>query len=127
MTRMEFYGRIIRQGDFGAGTLAVAFALLYHFYNADTGRCDPGRTALAKQAGVDRDQVKRAVRELKRGQWFDVRTGGGTPTRFGPTTAYIPSFEQGANSTPVQIRPSVKSEPGANSVGEGGANSTPRT
>jgi hypothetical protein len=97
--RMEFFGRIVQEGDYCAGTLAVAFVLLYRFYNGATGRCDPGQSAIAKASGITARHVKRASEDLKAGRWFDVRPGAGTPTRYGPTTAYQPLFERVTSSS----------------------------
>jgi hypothetical protein len=95
--RMEFYSSIVRHGAFGAGALAVAFALLYRFYNNNTGRCDPGRATLAREAGVSSRHVKRATDELQAGGWFDVKPGAGAMTRHGRTTAYTPLFSRTAH------------------------------
>ena len=45
--------------------LAVLRALLFHFANVITGRCDPAYDALAKAAGVARSTVAVALRRLE--------------------------------------------------------------
>ena len=45
--------------------LAVFRALLFHFANAVTGRCDPGYDALARAAGVARSTVAVALGRLE--------------------------------------------------------------
>jgi hypothetical protein len=90
--RMKLFGEIARHGDCSGGALRVAFALLYRFYNGDTGRCDPGQTRLAQETGLSMRHVKRAIDELEAGRWFDVQRGAGTPTRYGQTTVYAPKF-----------------------------------
>ena len=97
--RMEFFSRLVREGDFCAGTQAVAFMLLYRFYNGGTGRCDPGQSAIARACGITQRHVKRATEELKAAGWFNVRPGSGTATRYGPTTAYQPRFERVTSSS----------------------------
>ena len=92
--RMDFYAQIAQDGNLRPGTKSVAFVLLYQFYNGKTGRCDPGQCAIAKAAGITTRQVKRAIDELKAAGWFEVRVGGGTISKFGPTTAYAPLFDR---------------------------------
>jgi DNA-binding transcriptional ArsR family regulator len=45
--------------------LAVLRALLFHFANVLTGRCDPGYDTLARAAGVTRSTVAIALRRLE--------------------------------------------------------------
>ena len=97
VTRMALYDRIVASGKFSAGTLAVAWVLLFKFYNSTTGRCDPGQTAIGKAAGVSPRHVKRATDELATARWFVVKSGEGSMTRFGPTTSYEPQFVQVTN------------------------------
>lgn len=94
LQRMEFYQRIMRESDYKAGTLKVAFALLFTFYNSRTGRCDPGRKRLGQEAGVGHGQVKLAVGQLRTGGWFEALVGQGAVTQFGRTTAYRPRFDR---------------------------------
>lgn len=92
VTRMVLYDRIVASGKFSAGTLAVAWVLLFRFYSSATGRCDPGQTAIGKAAGVSSRHVKRATDKLAAARWFVVKNGEGNMTRFGPTTSYEPQF-----------------------------------
>lgn len=92
LSRMELYDRIATSGKFSAGTLAVAWVLLFKFYNSTTARCDPGQTAIGKAAAVSPRHVKRATDELAAAGWFIIKGGAGAMTKFGPTTAYMPQF-----------------------------------
>jgi hypothetical protein len=106
--RMNFYERILREGKFCAGTQAVAFLLLYKFYNGKTGRCDPGQKAIAEAAAITKRHVKRATDELRDAGWFDVRVGAGTNSKFGSTTAYIPRFDRVTSSSAAGDDESVR-------------------
>ena len=130
--RMELYSRILREGDFCAGTLKVAFVLLYRFYNARTGRCDPGQSTIAKACGITHRHVKRAIEELKAAGWLDVQVGAGSATKFGPTNSYTPRFDRVTNSSGDDdsvrgFKGVTNPSPGDEFVLEGVTSSSPRT
>ena len=104
VTRMGYFDRIIRSGQFNAAELAIAWVLAFQFYNSDTGRCDPGRTALATRAGdLNHATVKRALRRLTAAGWLTASPGQGSQTPRGATTAYALNFAQGVNSHRVLV------------------------
>jgi hypothetical protein len=94
MQRIDFYGRSLRESNCRGGTAKVAFALLFKFYNGQTGRCDPGQTALAREAGLCLRQVRKSITELRDAGWFRVTLGEGAETRYGRTSFYRPLFDR---------------------------------
>jgi hypothetical protein len=130
--RMALYSRILREGDFCAGTLKVAFVLLYRFYNKETGRCDPGQSTIAEACGITPRHVKRAIEQLKSAGWLDVQVGAGSPTKFGPTSTYTPRFDRVTNSSGDDdsvrgFKGVTNPSPGDEFVLEGVTSSSPRT
>lgn len=120
VTRMSYFDRIIRSGQFNAAELAIAWVLAFQFYNSDTGRCDPGRTALAKRAGdLNHATVKRALRRLTAAGWLTASPGQGSQTPRGATTAYALNFAQGVSSHPVSTRTGCQLAPGVSLNVEG--------
>jgi hypothetical protein len=130
--RMELFSRVLREGNFCAGTQAVAFVLLYRFYNAQTERCDPGQSAIAKACGITPRHVKRAIEELKAAGWLDVQVGAGSATKFGPTSTYMPRFDRvtsssGDDDSVRGFKGVTNLSPGDEFVLKGVTSSSPRT
>jgi hypothetical protein len=91
MQRMGFFLEMLKTGAFTRSALTVAFVLLYHHLNADTGRCDPSIATLAKETGLTTRSVKSAIDELKRSGWWRINREG-MPGRGGRTNAYSPKL-----------------------------------
>jgi hypothetical protein len=110
--RMGLLLRIIADARCSRGDLAVAGALLVHCYNSTTGRCDPSKRTLAAMTGMSGRNVAKRARHLVALGHFRVAVGGGTPTRYGATNAYVPVFEgvaarrsDGAGDIPQGMNP----------------------
>lgn len=102
MQRMRFFLGMIKTNSFTRSALTVAFVLLYRHLNADTGRCDPSITTLAKETGLTTRSVKNAIDDLKSSGWWRI-TREGALGRGGRTNAYAPRFEVVNQTSPLGI------------------------
>lgn len=110
----------------------VAFALAVEFCNEETGRLDPGLSALADATGQTVDTVKRAIRDLTDAGWLARTEGRGR----GNKTAYtllspgnVVSILTAKKGAPVHqvkggTRAPLSSEKGAPVHGKGGTRPT---
>jgi hypothetical protein len=91
--RLTFLSEMQKSGIFTASALAVAFRLLHHHYNADTGQCDPSTKRVAKDTNLSIRSVKYAVDEFEESGWWRIGRGQGTMGNGGRTNTYEPLIE----------------------------------
>lgn len=91
---MRLFDRIARDSHCTPADKAVAWALLWGFYNGDTGRCDPSTKVIGARTLVDHRHVKRAIKHLD--ELGHIRIGHlkGTAGKFGPTNTYEPVLDE---------------------------------
>ena len=65
LERMRLFDRIARDSHCTPADKAVAWALLWGFYNGDTGRCDPSLKTIGSRAFVSHRQAKRATKNSR--------------------------------------------------------------
>jgi hypothetical protein len=103
--RFELVSAIVGDPRCGRVHIAVAYLLFCKFYNAETGRCDPSVTSLARAAATIRRYAQQSLHDLEKWGYLTIKVGGGSLGKFGPTNAYTPS------ATALPQRPSATGDP----------------
>ena len=103
LERMKLFDRIMRDSDATPVERAAAWALLWGFYNRESGRCDPSAATIAARAGADHRHTRRALQRLSQRGYFRIGVLQGGGSKHGPTNIYEPVFD--ATDNPGQLRP----------------------
>jgi Helix-turn-helix domain len=102
MARLDFYEAMSDARIFSPAALRIAHKLLYRHLNGTTGRCDPARATLAKETGMSKGSVQRAIGELEGSGWWQISRRGSGAGR-GHTNSYRPNYEKGLSSAPFSM------------------------